>query len=111
MNLINIKTFFENLQPFKNANDIPDIPCVDNNIYEEVIIPNLIRCGAIPKDDLIPNHVYLGSCRNADKACWNGNVFLYERNKFGLSYIEEINHFQDDDGYDVFVPIKEIKEK
>ena len=28
--------------------------------------------------------------------------------KFGTDYIEEINHYEDDDGYDVFVPIEEI---
>jgi hypothetical protein len=27
----------------------------------------------------------------------------------GTTYIDEINHFEDDDGYDLFVPIKIIE--
>lgn len=28
------------------------------------------------------------------------------RNKFGSTYEEYINHFEDDNGFDLFVPIK-----
>ena len=78
--------------------------------YKNIIIPNIIRCGGIPKNDLVVNSTYLGSCRNADRAKWNGQLFEYIRNKFGTIYIEEINHFEDDDGYDIFVPIKVIND-
>ena len=77
--------------------------------FTEEFIPNFIRCGAIPKDKLIIGKTYIGNCRNASEAVWNGEVFTYKRTKFGCTYDEDINHFQDDDGYDVFVPIK-IKE-
>ena len=40
---------------------------------------------------------------------WKGNKFVYKRTKWGNTYDEEINHFQNDDGFDVFVPVK-IKE-
>lgn len=60
----------------------------------------------IPKAKLITGHEYQGICRNANKAIWNGLVFVYERHKFGSSYLEEINHYEDDDGYDLFVPIE-----
>ena len=62
----------------------------------------------IPKSELEVGKEYPGHCRNASKAIWNGKVFQYTRRKFGSEFLEEINHYEDDDGYDVFVPIKEI---
>ena len=107
-NIQHIIEWFDNLEPFENIDHIPDIPKVDEEIYYKYIVPNLIRCGAIPKESLEIGATYLGSCRNADKAVWNGEVFVYKRTKFGFTYDEEINHFQDDDGYDLFVPIKKL---
>lgn len=98
--------WFKKMKPFKNFNEIPNIPVVTDKIYKEVIIPELIRCGAIPKKDLIVGKTYIGDCRNASEAIWNGNTFVYKRNKFGTTFDENINHFEDDDGYDLFVPIK-----
>ena len=60
----------------------------------------------IPKNELIPNEKYQGICRNAREARWDGKQFIYTRHKFFDTYDEEINHYEDDDGYDVFVPIK-----
>ena len=97
---------FKTLKPFKNLYDIPDIPHVDKKTYNEIIIPNLVRCGAIPKKDLIIGKTYIGECHNASEAVWNGHTFVYERYKFGDTFDEEINHFEDVDGYDLFVPIK-----
>ena len=97
---------FKTMKPFKNLYDIPDIPHVDEKTYKEIIIPNLVRCGAIPKKDLIIGKTYIGECRNASEATWNGHTFVYERYKFGDTFDEEINHFEDDNGYDLFVPIK-----
>ena len=104
----NIIDFFENLEPFNTIDDIPDIPIVEKEIYNDYIVPNLIRCGAIPKEKLIVGKCYEGSCRNASNAVWNGEKFTYKRTKFGYTYNEDINHFQDDDGFDLFVPLKEI---
>lgn len=100
--------FFENLEPFNTIDDIPDIPIVEKEIYNDYIVPNLIRCGAIPKEKLVVGKCYEGSCRNASNAVWNGEKFTYGRTKFGYTYNEDINHFQDDDGFDLFVPLKEI---
>jgi hypothetical protein len=100
---------FNRLKPFETVDDIPDIPRVkDPHIYEEVIVKNLIRCGAIPKDKLEVGVTYEGNCRNADKATWNGKQFEYKRYKFGEWQDDKINHFQDDNGYDLFVPIKKL---
>lgn len=64
----------------------------------------------IPKNELVIGQTYEGNCRNADTALWTGTEFEYYRYKFGDVYKETINHFEDDDGYDVFVPMK-IKDK
>ena len=68
---------FKTMKPFKNLYDIPHIPHVDEKTYKEIIIPNLIRCGAIPKKDLINGKTYIGECRNASEAIWNGHTFVY----------------------------------
>lgn len=62
----------------------------------------------IPKSELVVGQEYKGHCRNSDKATWDGKEFRYERYKFGDTFEDTINHYEDDDGYDVFVPIKEI---
>ena len=98
-------------KPFRDEDDIPPIPIVLPKDYEEIIVPNIIRCGGIPKDKLIVGKTYIGDCRNATEAVWDGEKFTYMRTKFGSTYSETINHFQDDDGYDLFVPLKIKNEK
>ena len=100
----------DHLQKMKPFTDdyIPELPITTPELYQKYVIPNFIRCGAIPKDKLVVGKTYFGSCRNADKAIWLGDKFEYTRNKFGASYQEKINHFEDDDGFDLFVPIREI---
>ena len=107
--LNNIIKQFETMEKFHDVDYIPSIPIVDQDTYNDIIMPNLIRCGAIPKKDLIIGKTYLGECRNADRAVWNGEVFIYQRTKFGYTYPEKINHFEDDNGFDLFVPIKIIE--
>ena len=110
---------------FETPEDIPPIPCFNEDKiekakeYTELIQQKMIELGAIPKAALIDGHTYLGNCRNAYKAVWcggtSGNVdlgyFVYERTKFGCTFPEKINHFQDDNGYDVFTPIKDITDE
>lgn len=61
----------------------------------------------LPKSALIDGEYYFGGCRNAKCAKWvaSENVFKHQRYKFGSYYVEDINHPEDDDGYDCFVPI------
>jgi hypothetical protein len=103
-----IKEYWENLKHFETPEDIPDLPGATETEWNDFFIPILIKCGAIPKKDLTIGKKYLGSCRNSEYGIWNGLTFTYKRTKFGSTYNEEINHFEDDDGYDLFVPIKEI---
>lgn len=91
------------LRFFKNENFIPSIPKLDSELYNRIIIPNLIRCGALTKDNLIPGKTYIGSCKNSNEALWVGDHFEVYFNDI----IQKLNHFQDDDGYDLFVPLKE----
>lgn len=106
-----VLNYWKERKPFKDEDDIPPIPIVLPKDYEEIIVPNIIRCGGIPKDKLIVGKTYIGDCRNATEAVWDGEKFTYMRTKFGSTYPETINHFQDDDGYDLFVPLKIKNEK
>ena len=108
-----IKEAFERMNPFKRDRDgdfiVPKLPILPKDDYESIVIPNLIRCGAIPKSALEVGHIYEGSCRNSSTATWDGEKFVYTRTKFGASFEERINHFEDDDKSDLFIPIKLLK--
>jgi hypothetical protein len=99
------KERWENLKPFKDERDVPSLPIPMTLYYVE----KLVKAGAILKKDLIDGKTYYGDCRNANRARWDTerNVFVYKRTKFGYVYDEDINHFEDDNGYDLFVPIRE----
>lgn len=107
------KSFWDGLEPFKDQYDIPDIPIFENDdekkFYNDIVIPNLIRCGAIPKKDLEIGAEYIGDTRNTDTARWNGKVFEYTRHKMGFTFTDTVNHFEDDNGYALFVPLKKIE--
>lgn len=90
-----------------NLDSIPDLPQSPPEFWP-CICEAIISKGAIAKKDLIVGKIYIGSCRNSDRAIWLGNCFQYDRYKFGVKYSENINHFEDDDGFDLFIPIKEI---
>jgi len=93
--------------------------------YEDVFkirIKEYIEDGALTKDKLVDGKYYQGECRNATVARWNANkkadkgrkdidamgCFTYMRTKFRDIFPEDINHFEDDNGYDYFVPYKEV---
>lgn len=64
----------------------------------------------IAKKDLKHGAYYYGDCRNANTARWDAdkNKFFYWRTKFTMRFVEDINHPEDDDGFDLFVPKREI---
>lgn len=94
----------------KRISDIyhPQIPIMDKDLYYKHVVPGLIRMGAIPKENLEIGKTYEGYCRHATKAVWLGTQFEYDRYKFGYTFKEKINHFEDDNGYDLFVPYKQL---
>ena len=98
--------YIKTMEPFTTEDEIIDVPVTDPETFKNIVIPNFIRCGAIPKAQLEIGKTYIGSCRNASEAIWNGDHFTYKRYKFGYTCDENINHFEDDDGYDFFVPTK-----
>ena len=102
------KYWEENKTPFVKAYEVPNLPIVDSDEWKTFYVPILIERGAIPKEKLIVGKRYYGNCRNANVAVWLGEVFEYQRYKFGCTFPEKINHFEDDNGYDLFVPIREL---
>lgn len=102
-----MREYWENLPKFKNPEDVPNIPRVEEKEYKEFYIPRLIAAGAIPKKDLVDGQCYVGEYRNAKIGKWNAkeNVFEHWRYKFGFR-LDTCNHFEDDDGFALFVPIR-----
>ena len=72
-------------------------------------LETLYALGLIPLKDLQEGKYYYGTCRNARVARWDGKVFTYIRSKFGERFPEDINHPENDDGYDLFFPVGECE--
>lgn len=109
-----LKEAWTNLEPFDgDEKKIPSLPVVDGKwctkeIWDEYVLPSLIRCGAIPKCKLKVGQWYIGDTRNTSRAMWNGKTFDHERFKMGFWFKDDVNHFEDDNGYALFVPLTEI---
>lgn len=102
-----IKDYWENELPkFINPEDIPELPHTTKEEWQEFYVPKLIAAGAIPKKDLVIDEYYIGNHRNARVAKWNGIQFVYRRTKWQHVFDDECNHFEDDDGFALFVPLK-----
>lgn len=99
-----MKEWWMTLAPFKTPQDVPKLPVVDKKEWEEFYVPKLIQAGAIPKKDLIVGEYYVGTHRCTKIGKWNGNVFEYWKWEF-FPMEDECNHFEDDDGFALFVPI------
>ena len=101
-----IKGYWMTLPKIEKIEDVPTIPRVDEKEYREFYVPKLIAAGAIAKADLVDGQFYYGDYRNANVGKWNAkeNVFEHWRYKFGFR-LDTCNHFEDDDGFALFVPI------
>lgn len=86
----------------ERINHLPDP--IPTELYEELFSKGVLR-----KEELKKGNFYYGTCRNASVAKWDGEKFIYIRYKFGTYFLEDINHLSDDNGYDLFVPIKEVE--
>jgi len=105
---------WENLPTFESPDQVPPLPNrIPPDEWKDFYVKKLIGAGAIPKEDLRDGWYYLGEHRRATVARWNGEreVFEYWRWKFGNRFIDECNHFEDDDGFALFVPIREATEE
>jgi hypothetical protein len=95
-------------EPFVLDNDIPALP----NPLTDFYIGRLIELGAIPKDKLEDDVWYYGDTRNANVAQWDAKneLFIHWRYKFGWMK-DDVKHFQDDNGFALFVPIRKATEE
>jgi len=103
----------------KDADYYPNIDTFDEDTIWKIHLPQpipgdlyreLYRKGIVAKKDLKKNHYYYGKCRNAKVALWNGYEFIYMRQQGNLAfYPEEIFHLEDDNGFDLFIPLKIVK--
>lgn len=77
-----------------------------NKTKEELMLDKMIS-----KADLIDGQYYHGVCRNSYIAVWDKrkNCFFYMRSKFGGWLLEKISHPDDEEYWDVFIPLKEIR--
>lgn len=107
-----IKELWDNLKPFENEEQVPDLPKVDTEEWKNRYVPKLIACGAIPKKNLVHGKYYIGNHRIARIAQWDAEKqkFLYWRHKFRF-FIDNCNHFEDDNGFALFVPIRETNKE
>jgi hypothetical protein len=101
-----VKEYWETLPKINNPTDVPELPRVDIKEWKDFYVPKLIEAGAIAKKDLIEGQIYIGDHRRATVAKWVGKEFVYNREKFGNIYEDKCNHFEDDDGFALFVPIR-----
>ena len=64
--------------------------------------------GMIRKLDLEDGAYYRGYCRNATVALWSASksCFTYMRQKFDQRFPETICHPEDDNGFDLFIPLE-----
>jgi hypothetical protein len=67
--------------------------------------------GMIAIGELEDGAHYYGTCRNAKVAVWCLAIrkFIYWRHKFGARFAESIEHPQNDNGFDLFIPIQRIE--
>jgi hypothetical protein len=96
--------------------------CLKGNPLPEGAVEKAVMVGLLPKKDLVDGRYYYGHCRNARVARWDANGkpglgveegsagrFVHIRHKFGESFPESINHPEDDNGFDFFIPVAEIE--
>jgi hypothetical protein len=71
-------------------------------------IEKLIEGGAIPLKDLVDQQWYFGNHRCCRLAQWDGKekIFRYYKNSFGVKHLDTCYHFEMDDNFALFVPIR-----
>lgn len=108
------REYWNNLPKLEKVTDIPQLPYVeDPKEWKEFYVVKLIEAGAIPKGLLKDGGYYIGDHRNARIARWCAEKakFEYWRTKFNARFIDNCNHFEDDDGFALFVPIAEATQE
>ena len=73
-------------------------------------VARFVKAGMIPQEKLVAGHYYGGHCRNASVARWDGKEFTYQRTKSHDTFPETIQHPEQDNGFDLFVPVIDLGE-
>jgi len=96
--------YWKNLKPFNKESDIPTLPKPLDDFY----INKLIELGAIPKLKLKNGVWYYGNYRNSSFGKWNSDKQKFDIIRYKFCYMwDDCNHFEDDDGFALFVPLRE----
>jgi hypothetical protein len=96
------KDYWNSLEQFKVPLDVPRLPKPLTDFHKR----RLKELGAFTKDQLVRDEWYVGRFRVTDVAQWKGDRFLYVAESFNHKYVDYCNHFEDDDGYALFVPLR-----
>lgn len=98
--------YWKNLKPFVDERDVPELP----NPLNEFFTQRLIELGAIPKSELKDGAWYYGNFRNTEFGKWNETKveFDYINYSFGFFYWDTCNHFEDDNRFALFTPLREV---
>lgn len=102
-------TFFYELNRYAKRISKYKLYRVENPITEDWL-KRAKSARVVFKKDLKKDHFYYGHCRNSNLALWDGEKFIYVREKLDNRFLTNINHFEDDNGYDLFVPHFELSE-
>ena len=108
------REYWNTLPKIEKVADIPQLPYAeDPEEWKNFYVVKLIEAGAISKGLLKDGGWYIGDHRNATVARWCAEKarFEYWRTKFTARFIDYCNHFEDDDGYALFVPIGEATQE
>lgn len=98
-----LHNYWMNLKPFQKAEDVPELPDM-NDFYTN----RLIELGAIPKNQLKDGVWYYGEYRRANFGQWNAKTQKFDHYRWKFGWIkDECNHFEDDDRFALFVPLRE----
>jgi len=100
--------YLRTLDKIETDDQVPMMPRnADHTFFELMYAKGMIR-----KDDLKDGVTYYGGCRNAVESVWHKDkdVFTYRRTKWGSTFDEDIKYPTDDDCFDVFVPLREVRD-
>jgi hypothetical protein len=101
--------YWKALTKFTTSTDVPRLPKPLTTFH----INRLLESGAIGINELEDGVWYYGNYRNSSYGKWNSetNEFSIIRSKFGHYYLDKCKHFQNDDGFALFVPIRKATDE
>lgn len=102
---MNEREYWNGLKKFTEPVDVPKLPIPLTDFH----VRRLKELGAMAKGQLVTDQWYIGDHRCVTVARWDGSRFTYIKQEFNFRFFEECNHFEDDDGYSLFVPLRIAK--